>query len=1177
MRLLLLGFLLSISWLYSQEIKHQQFSSKGIGVTKTKGISVTQPKALNVNNCCANLSNSFNNQSLINTFYPPQNNQIVLAGSSTIILDEVPPVDVFGNSYGDTPIQAGDLLLVIQMQGAEFNIMNSGLYGAGQTNSGPDFLGATGNTSLLNCGNYEYVIALNSVPLSGGILQIDNTCNGGLQYTYENISSTSNNVIKRFQVVRVPRFQNLILNNDILTTAWNGSVGGLIVLNVAETLNLNGFKIDASGKGFRGGFQNVRPSGNTNDIITTSDNNLSSGKGEGISGIPRFVWNGINAVDYGLAWVGYPGGDYGRGAPGNAGGGGNVHNAGGGGGGNGGSGGVGGNGWDGAGPIIFPNGGRPGTQVPNIPNKIFLGGGGGGGDANNATTGVKGGPGGGIIMINAREIIGNGQILSNGFNGEPGAFLGAPDGAGGGGSGGSILILTSQSSNSTSINIQTKGGKGGNTLNDLSMPHGPGGGGGGGIVMHNLQNSILNIDVSGGLSGLTGNGSGISHGSSAGQNGIVVDYTTSGVLPALLNSLYPNPKAQFDVNDICLGEIITPNNTSNVLNIYNSSIVSYNWNFGDGTTSILINPSHLYNQFGTFTITLTVLTNWGCSDTYTQIINVSNSTTPNFTQISPITCGNNFILPTISNNGITGTWTPVINNSLTTVYTFTPLTGQCANSTSMTIIVNSPSSPTGASTQTFCNSAIVANLSAIGTNIQWYSSPSGGTSLSNTTALVNGNTYYANQTVNGCVSPNRFPVFVNINVPSTPTGTSTQTFCNSGTISNLLVTGSNIRWYVTATGGTPLSNTTALVNGTTYYASQTISGCESLIRFPVNVIINTPASPTGNSNQLFCNSATVSNLTITGQNIQWYTTATGGTPLTNTTSLTNGSTYFASQTINGCESIVRAPVLVTVIVVPIPTGNSIQEFCKIDNPIVSNLTPNLPNIKWYTTLAGLNPLNPNTPLIDNASYFAEAIDLTTGCKSPNRLEVLVKINDSNPPTGDLEQIFCEEDNPTLSNLIMNTSNTLVWYDSAAGNNIVAVTTLLSNGDSFYASNFDSTTNCYSSERTKVDITLLPCELEINNLLTLNGNNLNDFIVIKNIETFPKNEFQIFNRYGKLVWRGYNYNNLQNTFIGKSNVQGVYNSNDYLPTGTYFYVLTYFDMYRNENKEVKGFLQINNNQ
>ena len=338
--------------------------------------------------CCTNISTLNLNQTLLNTFYPPQENQVITPGSTSIILGPVPAVDIYGNSFGNTQIRAGDLLLIIQMQGATFNSSNSSLYGSGISTSGTDNLGATGYTNLENTGDYEYVIALNDVPLTGGVLQINGSCYGGIQNTYQNILPTSNSIIKRFQVIRVPRFQNLTLTGNIVTTAWNGKVGGVIAFIVSEDLNLNGFSINASGKGFRGGYQNVRRSGGSSTIIATTDSNLSAGRGEGISGTPRYMWNGINAVNYGFGWVGYIGGDYGRGAAGNAGGGGNVHNAGGGGGGNGGFGGIGGNAVPGFG--AFPNGGRMGSSIPFYPNKIIMGGGGGGGDANNAITGVKG-------------------------------------------------------------------------------------------------------------------------------------------------------------------------------------------------------------------------------------------------------------------------------------------------------------------------------------------------------------------------------------------------------------------------------------------------------------------------------------------------------------------------------------------------------------------------------------------------------------------------------------------------------------------------------------------------------------------------------------------------------------------------------------------------------------------
>jgi hypothetical protein len=75
---------------------------------------------------------------------------------------------------------------------------------------------------------------------------------------------------------------------------------------------------------------------------------------------------------------------------------------------------------------------------------------------------------------------------------------------------------------------------------------------------------------------------------------------------------------------------------------------------------------------------------------------------------------------------------------------------------------------------------------------------------------------------------------------SAPTGSASQTLCSGSTVANLTATGTNIKWYTNSTGGNPLASTTALVNGTTYYASQTVNGCESIARLAVTVSLNNP-------------------------------------------------------------------------------------------------------------------------------------------------------------------------------------------------------------------------------------------------------------------------------------------------------------------------------------------------
>ena len=78
--------------------------------------------------------------------------------------------------------------------------------------------------------------------------------------------------------------------------------------------------------------------------------------------------------------------------------------------------------------------------------------------------------------------------------------------------------------------------------------------------------------------------------------------------------------------------------------------------------------------------------------------------------------------------------------------------------------------------------------------------------------------------------------------PAAPTGTLTQNFCANPapTIASLTANGSAVQWYTAASGGSPLASTTALVDGTTYYASQTVNGCESTTRFEVTVDFNDP-------------------------------------------------------------------------------------------------------------------------------------------------------------------------------------------------------------------------------------------------------------------------------------------------------------------------------------------------
>ena len=104
-------------------------------------------------------------------------------------------------------------------------------------------------------------------------------------------------------------------------------------------------------------------------------------------------------------------------------------------------------------------------------------------------------------------------------------------------------------------------------------------------------------------------------------------------------SIYAKPTVNFSVssNAGCFPMEVTFTD----LSIAGSgSIDNWQWDFGDGTFSTLQNPTHIYTSAGNFNVSLRVRNSSGCFQTLTrtQLINVINGATANFTYSTPSSC-----------------------------------------------------------------------------------------------------------------------------------------------------------------------------------------------------------------------------------------------------------------------------------------------------------------------------------------------------------------------------------------------------------------------------------------------------------------------------------------------------------------------------------------------------------
>ncbi|SEA75856.1 gliding motility-associated C-terminal domain-containing protein [Flavobacterium gillisiae] len=447
---------------------------------------------------------------------------------------------------------------------------------------------------------------------------------------------------------------------------------------------------------------------------------------------------------------------------------------------------------------------------------------------------------------------------------------------------------------------------------------------------------------------------------------------------------------------------------------------------------------------------------------------------------------------------------------------FSSLNGGIVLSTDGFIVKLGPcnsSKVVGLTNQSFCSdlNPTVSSISPNSSSVLWYDSAISTTPLSNTTLLSDNKKYYAARKNGNCPeSTERLEITAHISSsPKEPMLLSPE-FCLSenAKLSEINILGQNIKWYTNLTDLSSIPITTLLQNATTYYVSQTVNGCESG-RSPIPVIVHNTAPPTTTSPQTFCiqQNTTLSTIVISGQNIKWYDALTNGNILPNTTALQNGITYYASQTINSCESK-RIPILINIVNTTVPIGISPQTFCSSQNPTLATIIISGTAIRWYDNAINGNFLPSSTPLKDGITYYASQTE--NSCESPNRLALKIQLINT-LPASNYEELLCDDLNDGKetvdltaynSNLISNTAGYLfAYYNTLSGaekesavNKIINTSKFSLNlGANIIYVRINSNTPCYAIAVLKLSVVAKPlilipdivpiCE---NNTITINA-------------------------------------------------------------------------------------------
>ena len=531
----------------------------------------------------------------------------------------------------------------------------------------------------------------------------------------------------------------------------------------------------------------------------------------------------------------------------------------------------------------------------------------------------------------------------------------------------------------------------------------------------------------------------------------------------LLHLTLNRPSAIYTLNNGCSGTQInfTDYSTSP------TAITSWLWNFGDGSTSTVPSPAHVYTTAANYNINLVITNSDGCKDSVIHILTVYPLPTASAGVNDTICSGNPASLT--ATGGTAYLWNPgaystaTINvsptQSQTYVVTVTSAFG-CTASDAASVVVRRPPQVTVQS-RSICLGAtatLTANVfggGGSGPYTYWWTY--GGLTTQQITVGPTVTTSYAGYITDryGCQSYDS--ATVTVNAAATADAGLDQTICQGDSATLTATGGGNYQWSGIGGGAGQNAQIVVRPNTTTNY-TVTVSlagGCTATDQ--VQVIVAPPPIANAGPDQSVCGGTPVSLSASGGTSYNWQPGNLSGANI-NVTPAVNTSYIVTVTSINGCTWTDTVDIVV---------NSAAIADAGVDQAVCAGGSVTLTgnggaNYTW-------NPGNINAQQITvtpglTSNYTLTVTDIN-GCQSSDQVTVVI----NQPPIANAgpDQSICIGAN---TNLLASGGVTYLWD---AGNQTTSGINVNPNASTLYHVTITDNNGCTSSDSVTISVNQLP--------------------------------------------------------------------------------------------------------